>query len=391
MFVSLAPGKRAWLELRTLLLRFSETQFLRRPFSRYGLAVVAGGVALALRFLLTPLLGSENPYHTVWLGVVFCAWFCGVGPSIVATLLMVAGVWYWFIPDYHSFALASASEIFGLAGFLLFASVIITIGERARRTQAKLNAAHDEMEMAVKERTAELAHANEKLRELTSSLMHLQDEERRRFARNLHDSVGQLLAVIGMNLSSFENENLTPNAARLLGESQELVQEISTQIRTISHLLHPPLLDEAGLGAALRIYVDGFSQRSKVGTSLDVPEDLPRLSRDLEISIFRIVQECLTNIHKHAGAKSVAISIHHSPNAVLLSVVDDGKGMPDGHVSGVGLRGMEERVRQLQGRFQMTSSSQGTTVTVRMPVAEGRPAAAKRFNPDSPTARPSAK
>src|SRR5947209_14998371 len=166
-----------------------------------------------LRFALTPLLGSANPYHTVWLGVVFCAWFCGVGPSIVATVIMLLGVWYWFLPNYGTFALESSSEIFGIAGFLFFAGVIITIGERARRVQAKLNAAHDEMEIAVKERTAELARANEKLRELTGSLMHLQDEERRRFARDLHDSVGQLLAVLGMNLSSFEKENLTFDGA----------------------------------------------------------------------------------------------------------------------------------------------------------------------------------
>jgi signal transduction histidine kinase len=356
------------------LLRFSETQAFKRPWIRYAIAVVAAVGALGLRFAFEPLLGTTNPYHTVWLGVVFCAWFCGVGPSILATLIMLAGVWYWFLPPYRSFALANASEIFGLVGFGLFAAIIVTIGERARRTRAKLNAAHDEMERAVKERTAESAEANEKLRELTRSLMHLQDEERRRFARDLHDSVGQLLAVIGMNLSSFEDEKLTPNAVRLLGESQELVQEISTQIRTISHLLHPPLLDEAGLGAALRIYVDGFSQRSKVAAQVMVPNDLPRLSRDLEISIFRIVQECLTNIHKHAGAKSVAISISHSPELVLLKVVDDGKGVPAGHGAGVGLRGMEERVRQLQGSFQMSSSSQGTTVMVTMPVAESRQA-----------------
>jgi signal transduction histidine kinase len=336
------------------------------------IAIVAAVAALGLRFILTPLLGSANPYHTVWLGVVFCAWFCGLAPSILATLIMFLGVWYWFVPPYRSFALTSGGEAFGLAGFLLFAAVIITIGERARRTQAKLNAAHDEMEIAVKERTAELAEANQKLRELTRSLMHLQDEERRRFARELHDSVGQLLAVIGMNLASFEGEHLTPDATRLLNDSQRLAEEISTQIRTISHLLHPPLLDEAGLGAALRIYVDGFSQRSKVDATVEVPEDLPRLARDLEISIFRIVQECLTNIHKHAGAKSVAISIGRAANSVTLSVADDGRGLRAGHGPGVGLRGMEERVRQLNGTFQIASNSRGTTVMVKMPLMEIR-------------------
>ena len=354
------------------MLRFSEIKILQHPLSRYGVAVVAAVAALLLRFALTPMLGTANPYHTVWLGVVFCAWFCGVGPSILATLLMLLGVWYWFLPYYGSFVLASPSEIFGLVGFSIFAGVIISIGERARRIQAKLNAAHNEMELAVKERTAELAEANEKLRELTGSLMHLQDEERRRFARDLHDSVGQLLAVISMNLSSFEREKLSRDAAHLLRESQELVDEISAQIRTISHLLHPPLLDEAGLGAALRIYVDGFSQRSKVVARLEVPEDLPRLARDLEISIFRIVQESLTNIHKHAEAKSVVISIRRTQGLVTLQVVDDGKGLPGNLVYGVGLRGMEERVRQLRGSFQINSNSHGTTVAATLPITEAR-------------------
>jgi len=361
------------------LLRYSETQILRLPLTRYVVAVAAAVAALALRFVLTPLLGPANPYHTVWLGVVFCAWFCGVGPSILGTMIMFLGVWYWFVPPYRSFALQSPREIFGLAGFLLFAAVIITIGERARRTQAKLNEAHDEMEIAVKERTAELAEANEKLRELTSSLMHLQDEERRRFARELHDSVGQLLAVIGMNLASFEGEQLTPDAARLLSDSQRLAEEISMQIRTISHLLHPPLLDEAGLRAALHTYVDGFSQRSKLEATLDISEGLPRLSRDLEISIFRIVQECLTNIHKHAGATSVSISIHWS-GSITLKVADDGKGLRAGHGPGVGVRGMEERVRQLRGTFHIASNSRGTTVTVTMPIVEAREPSALAAN-----------
>jgi signal transduction histidine kinase len=352
------------------LLRFSKTQILKSASSRYGIAVAAAAVALGLRFLLIPLLGAANPYHTVWLGVVFCAWFCGVGPSIIATLIMLAGVWIWFIPHDASVLRADPSQIFGVLGFLFFAGVIITIGERARRTQAKLNAAHDEMEIAVKERTAELAAANEKLRELTRSLMHLQDEERRRFARDLHDSVGQLLAVIAMNLTAFENENLTPDAARLLRESQQLAEEISTQIRTISHLLHPPLLDEAGLGAALQIYVEGFSRRSKVAAKLEVAEDMPRMSHDLEISIFRIVQESLTNIHKHSGATSVAISITRSRGNVRVNVADDGKGLPATHSYGVGLRGMEERVRQLNGSFQVTSNSHGTTVAAVMPLPE---------------------
>jgi signal transduction histidine kinase len=352
------------------LLRFSGTHILKSAFSRYAIAIVAACVALTLRFLLAPLLGTANPYHTVWLGVVFCAWFCGVGPSILATAVMFLGVWYWFIPPFGSFAAVNLGEFTGMMGFLLFTGIIISIGERARRTQAKLNASHDEMEAAVKQRTAELAEANEKLRELTGSLMHMQDMERRRFARELHDSVGQLLSVINMNLSSFDHENLTPQAVHLLSDSRELVDQIIREIRTISHLLHPPLLDEAGLGAALRIYVAGFGERSGIAADLQVEEDMPRLSPDLEISIFRIVQECLTNILKHAEANAVTIRVGRSAGMVSVTVSDDGRGMSDGHNFGVGLRGMQERVRELRGTLQVDSSARGTTITANMPIAE---------------------
>jgi signal transduction histidine kinase len=352
------------------LLRFSERQILKSVFSRYVIAIVGACVALALRFLLAPLLGTANPYHTVWLGVVFCAWYCGVGPSILATAIMFLGVWYWFIPPFGSFARVNLGEFTGMMGFLLLAGIIISIGERARRTQAKLNAAHDEMDAAVKQRTAELAEANEKLRELTGSILHLQDMERRRFARELHDSVGQLLSVINMNLASFDHENLTPEAVHLLNDSKELVEQIIREIRTISHLLHPPWLDEAGLGAAQRIYVEGFGERSGIAADLQVEEDMPRLSPDLEISIFRIVQECLTNILKHAEAKSVAIRVGRSAGVVSVTVSDDGRGMSDGHNFGVGLRGMQERVRELRGMLRVDSSGRGTTITASLPTSE---------------------
>lgn len=345
---------------------------------RYAAAVVVACLALFLRFLLTPLIGSETPYFTAWLAVVFCAWFCGVGPSLVATALTVAGVWYWFLPPFGSFALESAQAGFSLGGFLLLAGIIITIGHRARRTQEGLNAARAEMEQAVRERTAdlrertaELAQANEKLRQLTTSVLQLQDLERRRFARDLHDSVGQMLAVIGMNLAGFEKrEKLTAEGARLLADSKQLIEQLSGEVRTISHLLHPPMLDEAGLGAALRIYVEGFSKRSGISAEVLVPRDLPRLSQELEISVFRVVQESLTNVHKHADAKTVKIRIEHSLAGLTVSVADDGKGLLDGHAVGVGLTGMQERVRQLRGTFQVSSDTTGTSIVATFPASD---------------------
>ena len=354
---------------------FSALSNSKSIFVRYLVAVVAACLALLLRFLLTPLIGSETPYFTVWLGVVFCAWFCGVGPSVVATILMLLGVWYWFLPVYGSFVLKSPQQAFGVAAFLLLAGIIITIGHRARRTQERLNAAHAEMEDAVRERTAdlrdrtaELAQANEKLRHLTTSVLQLQDVERRRFARELHDSVGQMLAVISMNLAGFERrEKLTSDGVGLLTDSRQLVEQLSAEVRTISHLLHPPMLDEAGLGAALRIYVEGFSKRSGIAADVLVPQDLPRLSQELEISIFRIVQESLTNVHKHATAKNVKISIDHSLTGLTVIVTDDGKGLLNGHAVGVGLAGMQERAHQLQGTFQVSSDTTGTSIIAIFP------------------------
>jgi signal transduction histidine kinase len=349
------------------LLRFAAKPLLRHTVSRYALAVAASAFALYLRNGLTPLLGLSNPYHTVWLAVVFCAWFCGVGPSILATLIMVVGTSYWFLPPIHTFAIATPSDLFGVAGFIVFSGVIILIGERARRTQANLNTAHDEMESVVRQRTFELALANQKLRELSTSLLHSQDAERRRLARDLHDSVGQLLAVIGMNLSGIDAESVTSRSRHLLHDTSQLVDELQQQIRTLSHLLHPPLLDESGLRPALAIYVDGFSQRSKIAANLQVPRNLPRFSQDLEIAIFRIVQECLTNVHRHAAARTVSVSLKSTDDTVVVEVSDDGKGMPEGHSLGVGLTGMQERTRELHGDLRVHSNSGGTIVTATFP------------------------
>lgn len=288
---------------------------------------------------------------------------------------MLLGVWYWFVPPSGSFQIRAPGELFGIAGFMIFAAVIITIGERARRTQAKLNAAHGEMEGAVKLRTVELAQANEKLRELTTRLLQTQDAERRRFARDLHDSVGQLLAVISMNLGSLDQRALNPSNAALVNDSLNLIDEASQEIRTISHLLHPPLLDEAGLAAALPVYVQGFSQRSKIEVDLQIPPDLPRFSQDVELTIFRVVQESLTNTHKHANARHVTIRVEHSPENVAVKIVDDGKGLPKNYSRGVGLSGMQERVRQLHGTCEIFSGS-GTTVAVTLPITEPAKAAA---------------
>jgi PAS domain S-box-containing protein len=225
----------------------------------------------------------------------------------------------------------------------------------------------------------ERKRAEESLRLLSGQLLHLQDQERRRIARELHDSAGQILAALGMNLSlvGSENGNIAPRAARAIQESIGLVQELSRELRTISHLLHPPLLDEVGLASGLRSYLEGFTERSKISVDLELPEDLGRLQQDSETAIFRIVQECLTNIHRHSESPVARIRIRRTDSEVSLEVEDRGKGIPpekrqamdSGGTAGVGIRGMRERLRQLGGSLEINSNDKGTVVVARLPVA----------------------
>jgi len=348
---------------------------------RYAFGVSAAIAALLLRQLLQPLLGENNPYHTVWAAVVFSAWYCGLGPSIVTALISLVGVWYWFVPPRHSFVLHDPKGgISGMIGFLIFSGFIIALGETNRRSlrrsrwaESQLRVARDELEKS--------------LRELSSRLQQMRDEERRRISRELHDSVGQLLAALGMNLAVLQRQsgNLDAAANRALSENASLVDQISREIRTISHLLHPPLLDAAGLVSAIRWYVDGFSERSKIQVSLDIPEEFGRLSDEMEIAIFRMVQECLTNIHRHSGGAAATIRMREEDDRLLIEVRDQGRGislekqfeLSSSGRTGVGFRGMRERLRQLGGTLNIQSDGGGTVVTAVMPL---RPAeTARRF------------
>ncbi len=256
-----------------------------------------------------------------------------------------------------------------------------------------LSEARDHLEKRVEERTAELKTANESLRELSARLMRTRDDEQRRMARELHDSVGQLLVAIGMNIAvvSAEAHKLTPAAAECISENSQLVQEVSREIRTLSHLLHPPLLDEAGLASALRWYVEGFAGRSKIKVDLEIPPDFGRLPNDREIAIFRIIQECLTNIHRHSGSATAAISLHQQGGRVFLKVQDSGKGIPQEKQrdlitsgrAGVGFAGIRERLRELGGTLAIQSEGKGTVVAATLPMGPTGKETAERNAADS--------
>jgi signal transduction histidine kinase len=248
------------------------------------------------------------------------------------------------------------------------------IADTARQQLAELNAT---LEARVAERTAELKQANESLKELSARILQMQDQERKRISRELHDGVGQLLAAIAMNNAVIlgEGASLTPHAVKAVNENEHLVREILRGIRTMSHLLHPPLLDEAGLRSALQWYVDEFGQRSGIGVSLECDPELGRLPSELETAIFRIVQECLGNVHRHSGSATASIRLSITNSQIHLEVRDEGSGIPpekqqelkSGMRAGVGLRSMQERVAQFQGELQIQSNPDGTTVRALLP------------------------
>ncbi len=262
--------------------------------------------------------------------------------------------------------------------------------DEQRQLLKSLSETRDELEKRVLERTDELHIATESLRELSGRLLRMRDDEQRRLARELHDSVGQLLAAISMNSAVVSEEagKLTPTAAKCVAENAELVDEVSREIRTISHLLHPPLLDEAGLTSALRWYTDGFAKRSRIDVGLEIPAGMGRLPHDAEIAMFRVVQECLTNIHRHSGSPEATIRIHPGNERIVLEVQDRGKGISAEKLQnftrlgriGVGFGGMRERLRQLGGSLEVQSDEGGTLVRAILPVeraAADGPAATK--------------
>jgi PAS domain S-box-containing protein len=260
------------------------------------------------------------------------------------------------------------------------------VEQTLREEEARLAALATRLDSEVRLRTRELEVRNtevvrqaEVLRELSNRLLQSQDNERRRVARELHDGVGQVLSAIGMGFAqlAMESERLSARGRQCLADVHEMVEQASQEIRTVSHLLHPPLLDELGLDSAVRWYVEGFSERSKIAVRTNLPPKFGRdLPRDVQLSLFRVVQECLTNIHRYSGSATAEVTISRSKDIITLEVSDKGKGIPAetlakisaGESGGVGFRGMRERVRQFGGQLEIRSDEKGTRILVVLPV-----------------------
>ena len=243
--------------------------------------------------------------------------------------------------------------------------------EEQKRNEDELRRAHDHLEVVVEERT-------NALRKLSARLMTVQDDERRRIARELHDGMGQYLAAAQINIDLLLRSEGARNSPFLL-ETRKLVEHAVSDIRTLSYLLHPPLLDEVGFDSAARWYVEGFAQRSGISVRLDLVPQLTRMPSAIELALFRVLQEGLTNVHRHSGSMQVDVTFTRSDSVAVLEVKDYGRGLPaslverfqqNGTGAGVGLAGIRERLKELNGELHIASTPSGTLLHVTVPLQE---------------------
>jgi len=390
---------------------FAPELFLaNQPVARYTLALCLTVLALLARWLVNPVLGDLGPLLSIYAAVTLAAVYLGVGPATLTALIGLAGSAHWFLSQDH-FSLESRSDLAYSGGFLLVSGIIILLAERNRKAILQVEAARHTLEQKVGERTRELqtaltelqaeievrAESEEARRRITARMLNIQDEERRRIARELHDSIGQTLAALKMTLSALSN--MTPAAAssnsalsKRWEEVNSLIDEAIRETRTISHLLHPPMLDELGFAASASWYVTGFSRRSGIEVKLDLPDEAPRFAESTDLTLFRVLQESLTNILRHSGSKNAEVRLELSGHELVLSVRDYGKGispaqiekfMTSGTDVGVGLSGMRERVRDMGGKLELQSLGVGTTVKVTLPLIIAASKAPDRPKPPS--------
>lgn len=246
--------------------------------------------------------------------------------------------------------------------------------EKAKEALKRIN---EDLAARVKERTAELEMRNSEIQDLSRRLLRAQDDERRRISRELHDSTGQLLVTLKLNLAALAGSQGPAQKQVLIQGATAIVDEMTRQLRTMSYLLHPPLLDEAGLAPALKWYVEGFCQRSEIEVQLDMPPDMERLPRDMELTIFRVIQESLTNVHRHSHSRTAEVKLKTDVDRVFLEITDQGAGFPPSSQSGtkngrtvlygIGIRGMKERVQQFGGELIVKSDPSGTSLRALLP------------------------
>lgn len=378
--------------LTTALLRRDPVEL--RDWARAHWQVIVGAVTLpplvladfhgdmgasAAPFYAAPVilsLWSEKPKYSIFFGYV-------------TTLLIVVG--FLLNQSGGVDAMDALQRFGGVALIWLSASLSVNRWQHGR----SLERGYQEMELVVAERTAELVKVNSNLqieiedreraestlRQLSSHLMTAQDQERRRIARELHDNSGQSLAAIAMNLTRIEHQlaDAPRKVLDLVEDTSVLAEQTSREIRTLSYLLHPPLLEESGLVPAIHWFAKGFTQRSGIEASVTVSAEFQRLDQEIEMTLFRIVQESLTNIARHSGSPTARINMQQNGSEVVLRVEDEGCGIPAEKIErvhgnlgalGVGVAGIWERVKHVKGVLELISNSSGTTIMVVLPISE---------------------
>jgi len=309
----------------------------------------------------------------------------GEGIGALAFIPLIAGgqligKFMSYFNEPHCFTEDEVELILTIARQLAFAIARSRSDEALRQSEERFRNLSETLDAEVRARTIELEQRNQevveganRLRELSRRMMQVQDEERRHIARELHDSAGQVLAVLGMRMGQLA-EQVRPELRSPAQEILQLVQQLTQELRTMSYLLHPPLLDEIGLAAALNWYVQGVTERSQIDINLSIAEDMGRLPPELELILFRLVQESLTNVHRHSGSKTASIRVTREDDHVSLEVQDRGKGISRERLTeiqtqgaGVGIQGMRERVRQFHGEMSIDSDENGTRITAVLP------------------------
>ena len=362
--------------------------------ARYGLALGLTILALLVRWLINPVLGDLGPFLSVYAAVTLAAVYLGAGPATLTALIGLLGSSRWFLLQGQ--LKFERSDLAYSAGFLLVSGIIIVLAERSRRALLQVEAARQTLEEKVDERTRELqaalanlqaeikvrAEAEEARRRISARMLNIQDEERRRIARELHDSIGQTLAALKMTISTLSKMTSaaaqpSPATSKCWDDVNSLIDEAIRETRTISHLLHPPMLDELGFAASASWYITGFARRSGIEVNVELPEEQPRFTESMDLTLFRVLQECLTNILRHSGSKKAEVRLDIAGQEVVLSIRDYGKGMSREQIEkfmtsgtdvGVGLGGMRERVRDLGGKIELQTPGTGTTVKVTLPL-----------------------
>jgi PAS domain S-box-containing protein len=306
--------------------------------------------------------------------------------SAKQSLLMSSRRRVWGLrQDGTEFPMTASVSRLELGGEKIFTIICSDITEEVRIAE-ELRKVHDELEHRVRERTADLVQSNQflqtqiaerkqaerEVQDLSRRMMRVQEEERRNLARELHDGATQNLVALSLNMAQIRGTGAdAPATAAMIDECMRLVEDCTNELRTISYLLHPPLLEELGLGRTLRGYVEGFGRRSGIAVTMTAPGDLERLGFDVELAVFRIVQEALSNIHRHSHSPTAHILLIRQDAALGLEISDHGCGIPPGKdMAGVGIAAMRERVRLLRGRLDIKTGSTGTTITISLPLAD---------------------